>query len=642
MRTSRQSLLLAVLISKFDAIRTIRSLAQLKGIRYYLSGHRPCVFHFGCWPEDLVSPISQSSEALIVKKIFSLALTTLLSVTLSIQTFVFAQQRTQPHSPVGSASTGKPVGGSTNPSRRNLRGGSAAIPVIEKDFDEAMKVIQENYIEGKKLDYSAIFKSSIIGMLRSLDPHSNYYDREEYDELKTDQRSEYFGIGASIQNYVLGEQPDTFITATFQNSPASRAVLRFGDRIIAVDGMKATGKSSLAVRDKIRGPRGSVVKITVERAADKHIQAVEITRDVVPQPSIPDAYMIKPGVGYVDMTRGFNYSTTEELLNALETLHSQGVNSLVLDLRNNPGGFLDQAIHVAEVFLPSGQLILTQKGRNGLRDNTFESRNRAADPIPLVILINEYTASASEIVAGAMQDHDRALIVGQTSFGKGLVQSIIPLEYGAGLTLTSAKYYTPSGRLIQRDYSDGGFYNYYTHGGSNRLDQREEGQKPVGPEKKTDTGRAVYGGGGISPDESVNGKTMTLAQRRLLNPIFAFTRELVNGRVSGLEMYKLPKGIDFNHELQSTEYPITDAVLASFKQFVTDNSRFSMLSSTLDHNLSFVQLQMRFNIVTAAYGRVMADRVFITTDDRQIAKAVDVLPRAKDLAMAAMRQHVQP
>ena len=145
---------------------------------------------------------------------------------------------------------------------------------------------------------------------------------------------------------------------------------------------------------------------------------------------------------------------------------------------------MDQAIHVAEVFLPSGQLILTQKGRNGLRDNSYESTNKSADPIPLVILVNESTASASEIVAGAMQDHDRALIVGQTSFGKGLVQSIIPLYYGTGLTLTSAKYYTPSGRLIQRDYSDGGLYDYYTHGGSKRLDQKQDDSRPVGPRRR--------------------------------------------------------------------------------------------------------------------------------------------------------------
>jgi carboxyl-terminal processing protease len=589
-----------------------------------------------------VSPISQGSEALEVKKIFSLALTTILSITLGIQAFVFAQQRTPPQAPVGSTSTGKTVGSSINPSRRNLRGGSAAIPVIEKDFDEAMKVIQENYIEGKKLDYNAIFKSSIIGMLRSLDPHSNYYDRDEYDELKTDQRSEYFGIGASIQNYVLGEQADTFITATFQNSPASRAGLRFGDRIIAVDGMKASGKSSLEVRDKIRGPRGSAVKITVERAADKRIQTVEITRDVVPQPSIPDAYMIKPGVGYVDMTRGFNYTTTEELLNALDILHSQGASSLVLDLRNNPGGFLDQAIHVAEVFLPSGQLILTQKGRNGLRDNTFESKNRAADTIPLVILINENTASASEIVAGAMQDHDRALIVGQTSFGKGLVQSIIPLDYGAGLTLTSAKYYTPSGRLIQRDYSDSSFYDYYTHGGSQRLDQKQDDAKPIGPERKTDTGRPVYGGGGIAPDESVKAKAISGAQRRLLSPLFAFTRELVNGRIPNISDYRVSGGINFDREFQPGEFSISEPIFKAFKEFVAGDPAFKALIPLVDHNRSFIDLQLRFNLVTAAYGRVMADRVFVTTDDPQVAKAVDVLPRARDLAMSATKHQVQP
>jgi carboxyl-terminal processing protease len=595
-------------------------------------------FEFACRLRNQI-PILPSSEGFAVKKIFSFALVALFSLTLSIQPLVFAQQKSQ--APPVSTSSGRPAG-ATTPARRTARGSSTVIPVIEKDFDEAVRVIQENYVEGKKLDYNSVVKSSIIGMLRSLDPHSNYYDREEYEELKTDQRSEYFGIGASIQNYIMGEQPDTFITATFQNSPAARAGLRFGDRILAVDGVKMTGKTSLEVRDKIRGPRGSVVKITVERAADKRVQSVEITRDVVPQPSIPDAYMLKPGVGYVDMTRGFNYSTTDELLDALQTLHSRGANSLVLDLRNNPGGFLDQAIHVAEVFLPYGQLILTQKGRNGLRDNTYESRNRSADPIPLVILINENTASASEIVAGAMQDHDRALIVGQTSFGKGLVQSIIPLDFGAGLTLTSAKYYTPSGRLIQRDYSDSSFYDYYTHGGSKRLDEKQDDTKPAGPEKKTDTGRTVYGGGGIAPDESVKARTITVAQRRLLSPLFAFARELVNDRVSGLTTYKVPEAIDFSHDLQPVDFPVSEAVFKAFKEFVAGDPTFRGLTPLVDHNRPFVELQLRFNVITAAYGRVMADRVLITTDDQQVAKAVDVLPRARDLAMSATKHPVQP
>ncbi|HYN25348.1 MAG TPA: S41 family peptidase [Pyrinomonadaceae bacterium] len=577
-----------------------------------------------------------------MKTIFSRAAIALFLLTLIIPGFVFSQQKPQTQPPVGRAA-GKPPAGAPAPGRRGTRvDASSAVPLIERDFDEALELIQENYIEGKKLDYNSVFKSSIIGMLRSLDPHSNYYDREEFDELKTDQRSEYFGIGASIQNYTIGNDTDTFIAATFDKAPANRAGLRFGDRILEVDGLKMAGKRSIDVRDKIRGPRGSVVKITVERAADKRVQTVEITRDAVPQPSIPDGYMIKPGVGYVDMTRGFNYTTTDELQEAIEGLRSRGMNSLVLDLRNNPGGFLDQAIHVAEVFLPSGQLILTQKGRNGLRDNTYESRNSSPDLTPLVILINENTASASEIVAGAMQDHDRALIVGKTSFGKGLVQSIIPLEYGAGLTLTSAKYFTPSGRLIQRDYSNGGFYDYYTHGGSIRLDRQDAPEKPAGPETKTDSGRAVYGGGGISPDESVSPRTITPVQRRLVNPVFAFARELVNGRVRDFEAYTVQQAIDFSHDLQPSDFPMTDLLFMAFKEFVAKDPSLRASAPLLDSNRSFIELQLRFNIVTAAYGRVVADRVFVATDDLQVARAIDVVPRARDLAMSAMRRRAQP
>ncbi len=574
-----------------------------------------------------------------MKRISSHVALVLLLITLVVPSFLFAQQRTQ-QTPSGSTSGGiSPAPGL--PGRRAPKGAASnATAAVERDFDEALKVIQDQYVDGRKLDYNNVFKSSIIGMLRSLDPHSNYYDREEFDELKTDQRSEYFGIGASIQRYTIGDQSDTFITATFDGSPAARAGLRYGDRIVEVDGLKMTGKDSVDVRDKIRGPRGSTVKLTIERAADKRIEKVDIVRDAVPQPSIPDAYLLKPGVGYIDMTRGFNYTTTDELVDAVERLHAKGMTSLVLDLRNNPGGFLDQAIHVAEVFLRDGQVILTQKGRNGYRDNTYESRNNSPDLTPLVILINENTASASEIVAGAMQDHDRALIVGQTSFGKGLVQSIIPLEYGAGLTLTSAKYFTPSGRLIQRDYSNGGFYDYYTHGGGVAgQTQKEPAPKPSGQERKTDTGRAVYGGGGISPDESVDARTVNLSQRRLLNPMFAFARELVNGRIRGFETRRIPGGIDFRHELQADEFKVNDALYKAFKEFASDPA-FNTTAAQIDRNRSFVELQLRFNIVTAAYGRVVGDRVFITTDDPQVAKAVDVLPKARDLAMT--EQKVKP
>ena len=555
-----------------------------------------------------------------MKKLSAQVALILLVFTLIIPGFVIAQS---------------PNGGLPN---RRARG-TAQTAAVQRDFDEALKVIQEQYVDGRKLNYNDVFKSSIIGMLRSLDPHSNYYDREEFDELKTEQRSEYFGIGASIQNYVHGDQADTYITATFEGSPAGRAGLRYGDRIVEVDGAKMTGKSSLEVRDKIRGPRGSTVKLTLERAADKRIEKVDIVRDAVPQPSVPDAYMLKPGVGYIDMTRGFNYTTTDELLDALDRLHAKGMTSLVLDLRNNPGGFLDQAIHVAEVFLRNGQLILTQKGRNGYRDNQYESHNNAPDTTPLVILINENTASASEIVAGAMQDHDRALIVGQTSFGKGLVQSIIPLEYGAGLTLTSAKYFTPSGRLIQRDYSNGGFYDYYTHGAGVASEPKTP-TKPTGPETKTDTGRAVYGGGGISPDESIGPRMVNLTQRRLLSPTFAFTRELVNGRIRGFETNRITGGINFRHDLEPEEFKVTDAMFRAFRDFVASDPAYKISAATVDRYRSFLESELRFNIVTAAYGRVMGDRVFIITDDPQVSKAVDVLPKARDLAMSSAEQKI--
>jgi carboxyl-terminal processing protease len=256
---------------------------------------------------------------------------------------------------------------------------------------------------------------------------------------------------------------------------------------------------------------------------------------------------------------------------------------------------------------------------------------------PLVILINENTASASEIVAGAMQDHDRALIVGQTSFGKGLVQSIIPLEYGAGLTLTSAKYFTPSGRLIQRDYSNGGFYDYYTHGAGVGREPKQP-TKPAGPETKTDTGRAVYGGGGIAPDEAIGPRTVNLTQRRLLSPTFAFARELVNGRIRGFESSRLAGKIDFRHELQSEEFKVTDAMFKAFRDFVTADPAYKVTAAMIDRNRAFIELELRFNMVTAAYGRVIGDRVFIMTNDPQVAKAVDVLPKARDLAMGTARQ----
>jgi carboxyl-terminal processing protease len=259
----------------------------------------------------------------------------------------------------------------------------------------------------------------------------------------------------------------------------------------------------------------------------------------------------------------------------------------------------------------------------------------------MVILINEFTASASEIVAGAMQDHDRALIVGKTSFGKGLVQSIIPLEQGAGagLTLTSAKYFTPSGRLIQRDYANGSLYDYYTHGGVASGKQKENPAKPPSQEKRTDTGRAVYGGGGITPDEDVEPRTVSLFQRRLMSPIFAFSRELANERLADFDSYKAPGPIDFRHTFDSSEFAVTDSLFNSFKAFTLAQPGIRTTAAQLDRHRAFIAQQLRFNLATAAYGRVTAERVLILSDDPQVVKAVGILPRARDLASSSMHAH---
>jgi carboxyl-terminal processing protease len=572
------------------------------------------------------------------------ALTTLLILALLIPTFVFAQQN-QPPARRGDAGREPRAGTSAAaPGARRERPRIEATEGVERDFAEALTMIQENYVDGNKLEYNNVFKSSIIGMLRSLDPHSNFYDAKEFEELRADWRSEYYGIGASIGDRRLGDHSDTYILATFHDTPAERAGLRFGDRIVEVDGQPVAGKASSDVRDKLRGPKGSVVKIVVERAATGNKETVEITRDAVNQPTVPDAYMIRPGVGYIDMTRGFNYDTAEGFQQSLEELHEKGMTSLVLDLRNNPGGLLDQAVKVAEQFLAREQIILSQKGRGtrGGGDRTYKSENRSPDQTPLVVLVNRNSASASEIVAGALQDHDRALIVGETTFGKGLVQSILPLDYGTALTLTTTKYLTPSGRLVQRDYANTSLYDYYTHGGLGQQDDAEKESEqpkpapPTGLESRTDTGRPVYGGGGISPDESVKPRLITPPQQRLIDPLFAFARELVNGRINGLESYKVQRAIDFGHDLAATDFPVNDAVFKAFKDFVATKKEYKFTPVQLDRSRDFIARQLRYDIATAAYGTVGAQQVLIT-DDPQVAKGIEVLPRARELAAAAMR-----
>jgi carboxyl-terminal processing protease len=530
----------------------------------------------------------------------------------------------------------------TSPDRSgsaNTPGGRAETnaPAIKGDLSEALAVIQTNHIDGRKLDYNNIFKSSISGMLSALDPHSTYFDPAEYAAFRTEQRSEYFGIGATIEDLREGPDVNTFIRATFPDSPAARAGLRYGDRILAVDGNSMKGKTYPEVRKFLLGARGTTVKVTVEHAANKQQETVNIIRDAVSLPSIAQAYMLRPGVGYVAMTGGFNLTTDDEFGDALKQLHSRGMNMLVLDLRGNRGGLLIQAVRVANRFLQRGQMIVTQKGR--IKDSTqpYAAVNENPDSVPVVVLVNGDTASAAEIVAGALQDHDRALIVGETTFGKGLVQFPFQLDYDSALLLTIAKYYTPSGRLIQRDYSGGGTYDYYFPGGVAADKNNQTKTQPNGPESHTDMGRAVYGGGGIAPDEVVKPGLINASERHLRDVLFAFSLELVSGRVAGFESYKIQRAIEFDHDLVNDDYPVTDPLFKELKKFAASKPMFKVTQDQLDKSRTYAERQLRYNLLSAAYGFRTATQVFINDGDPQIAKAVDAMPRARELALAASR-----
>ena len=514
---------------------------------------------------------------------------------------------------------------------------------IERDYNEAIGAITSNY--SGDIDYEKATQAAIQGMLSTLDPHSMYFPYSEFEKLKEDQNSRFYGIGVSIVQHRDG----VYIQSTVEGTPAARLGLRYGDRIVEVDGKDTREWTSEQVSKNVRGGRGEPVTIKVERAGSEAPQYFTLVRDAVPLPTIRNAYMIRPGTGYIGLTGGFQRSSDDELREAIRKLEDQGMRQLVLDLRGNPGGLLDQAIDVAGEFLPRGQVVVSVKGRTEYSE-PIVYKSSGSDPatVPLVVLINRNTASASEIVAGAIQDHGRGLIVGETSFGKGLVQRIFQLPYNTGLTLTTARYYTPYGRSLQRDYSSGSLYDYYTrhdsgdnqsqpagNSGNRNLDSPLALASPTphphtGPAVKTAAGRVFYGGGGITPDIEVKETINTPAKLRIAEAAFHFTRQLAAGVLPGLESYKVDK-IQYGKNPRPTDYQITDRVIEAFKTFVKNQADFQVSPAQVDEDLDFAKLRLRQEIITASFSNDAGARVLLDSD-LQLLRALDALPDAKRLA----------
>ncbi|HEU4765894.1 MAG TPA: S41 family peptidase [Pyrinomonadaceae bacterium] len=524
----------------------------------------------------------------------------------------------------------------------NTKNSYRVVDDIEKDYNEAIATITSNY--SGDIDHEKATQAAIQGMLSTLDPHSAYFPYSEFKKLKEDQDSRFYGIGVTIVQHRDG----VYIQSAVEDAPAAKLGLRYGDRIVEVDGKDSREWTSEQVSKNVRGGLGEPVTIKVERAGRQEPLYVTIVRAAVPLPSIRNSYMIRPGTGYIGLTGGFQRSSDNELATAMKRLQEQGMRQLILDLRGNPGGLLDQAIDVASEFLPRGQVIVSVKGRTEYSD-PIVYKSTGSDPasMPLVILINRNTASASEIVAGAIQDHGRGLIVGETSFGKGLVQRIFQLPFNTGLTLTTARYYTPYGRSLQRDYSSGSLYDYYTRydpsdtptpssqNGPRNLESPLALASPTphpqsGPGVQTAVGRVFYGGGGITPDIEVKEQANTPSRLRIAEAAFHFTRQLAAGILPGLESYKVDK-VQYGKSAKPTDYPITDRVLEAFRNFVRTRPDFHVLPTQIDEELEFTKLRLRQEIITASFSNDAGARILLDSDV-QVIRALEALPDAKRLA----------
>ena len=482
--------------------------------------------------------------------------------------------------------------------------GSSQIQGSLQSISKVLHAVEENYADPVDPD-KVIYNGAIPGMLRNLDPHSNFFDPKSFALLREEQRGRYYGVGMTV----TPRNGKTIVLAPFVGSPAYRAGIRPGDVIMHVDNKSTDNLSTTEVAELLKGPKGTTVRIEVTREGSPEPLQFVIVRDEIPRSSVEHAFFIAPNIGYMRIS-SFNETTSQELRDKLREFNPSTLKGLVLDLRNNPGGLLAEGVNVSDMFLEKGQLIVSHRGRASREKRYMATHGNRGNNFPLVVLMNRFSASAAEIVAGAIQDHDRGLIVGESSFGKGLVQTVYPLSENSGLALTTAKYYTPSGRLIQRDYSSVSLYDYYYH---------KENATPIQSDvRSTDSGRTVYGGGGITPDTEVSEPKLNPFQETLARkyafPNFA-KRYLA-------ESSTIPR-----------DFEVNETVLERFRKLLREQE-VPFTESEVAANLDYIRQNIKLELYLSVFGMDEAYKLEAAADV-QVQRAIQLLPQAAALQETA-------
>jgi carboxyl-terminal processing protease len=503
------------------------------------------------------------------------------------------------------------LGGLYGPSVRATAAGQNDMQDSVKSFTHVLSVVERNYAEPVDTD-KVIYDGAIPGMLRVLDPHSNFFDPKQYALFKEEQQGKYYGVGMTVQQ----RENQTVVLAPFVGSPAYKAGIRPGDIIQKVDGKSCDGLTTTEVADMLKGAKGTIVHISLGREGWEKPIEVTVTRDEIPRPGVEYFTMVKPGIGYVRVST-FNETTDSDLSEALRQLDVSKLDGLIIDLRNNGGGLLNQAVGMADMFLDKNEIVVSHRGRASQERRYYAVRGNQGIEVPVIVLINGQSASASEIVSGAIQDHDRGLIVGEVSFGKGLVQTQFPLSEDTALLLTTARYYTPSGRLIQRDYKNVSLYDYHYNP-----------QPPTKPEVKlTDSGRQVFGGGGITPDDIIAAPKPDDFQQMLYRRGVFYSQQQ---GVGDFIRYYLGEKPDI-----TKDFVVNDGVVTEFRKYL-DKQKIKYTDADIQANIVWLKWQIKREVFTSYFGLNDGYKVELQ-DDVQLEKAIDLIPQAKALYQNARK-----